>query len=150
MTIITNTFTRHDAIGVREDLADVIYNISPTETPFQTNAGRGKAAQTLHEWQNDALATASSSNQQIEGDDIASYDAVTATVRLGNYTEIARKTVVISDTQEVVDKAGRKSEIASLTPNLPRFSITLFCTSGSRSSDFSSGYARLPISLETP
>jgi hypothetical protein len=112
MAIVTNTFTRFDAIGVKEELSDAIYNISPTQTPFMQNAGVGKVANTLFEWQTDALASASSSNQQIEGDDVTSFDAVTPTVRLGNYTEIGRKTVVISETEEVVDKAGRKSEMS--------------------------------------
>lgn len=112
MSSITNTFTRFDAIGVREELSDAIYNISPTETPFMQNAGVGKVSNTLFEWQTDALASAVSSNQQIEGDDITSFDAVTPTVRLGNYAEIGRKTVIISATEQVVDKAGRKDELS--------------------------------------
>src|SRR3990167_8802506 len=112
MTIATNTFTRFDAIGVREQLSNVIYNVAPWETPFLTNAGVGKARNTLFEWQTDTLATAVSSNQQLEGDDLTSYTAVVPTVRLGNYTEIARKDVVISDTQEAVESAGRASEVA--------------------------------------
>jgi hypothetical protein len=36
---------------------------------------------------------------------------VVPTVRLGNYTQISRKTVIVSMTEEAVDKAGRKSEI---------------------------------------
>lgn len=112
MAIITNTFQQFQAIGVREELSDIIYNISPTETPLLQNAGRGKVNNTFFEWQTDALATAVSTNQQIEGDDITSYDAVTPTVRLGNYCQISRKTVIISETEEVVDKAGRKSEIS--------------------------------------
>lgn len=112
MAIVTNTFTRFDAIGVREELSDAIYNISPTQTPFLQNAAVGKVSNTLFEWQTDALASAVTSNQQIEGDDVTSFDAVTPTVRLGNYTEIGRKTVIISETEEVVDKAGRKSEMS--------------------------------------
>jgi hypothetical protein len=107
-----NTFQQFQAIGVREELSDIIYNISPTETPFLMNAGRGKVSNTFFEWQTDALATAITTNQQIEGDDITSYDAVTPTVRLGNYCQISRKTVIISETEEVVDKAGRKSEMS--------------------------------------
>ena len=110
MAIITNTFQTFQAIGIREDLSDIIANISPTETPFITNAGKGKASNTFFEWQTDALATASTTNQQIEGDDITSYDAVTPTVRLGNYTQISRKTLIISETEQVVDKAGRANE----------------------------------------
>lgn len=112
MSAVLNTFTRFDEIGVREELSDAIYNISPTETPFLTNAGRGKVGNTLFEWQTDALATAVTTNQQIEGDDITSYDAVTPTVRLGNYCQISRKTAIISETAEVVDKAGRDSEVS--------------------------------------
>lgn len=112
MASVLNTFTRFDAIGVREDLSNIIYNIAPTETPFITNAGVGKASNTLFEWQTDTLASAVTTNQQIEGDDITSYDAVTPTVRLGNYTQISRKTVIISKTEQSVDKAGRKDEMA--------------------------------------
>src|SRR6478609_6341799 len=114
MTILSNTFTRFDAIGVREDLSDIIYNIDPTETPFMQNCKRGSADQTFYEWQTDSLAAAVTTNHQIEGDDLGTtgYDAVTATVRLGNYTQISRKTLVISNTEEIVNKAGRKSEIA--------------------------------------
>lgn len=112
MTIATNTFTTFSAKGIREDLADIIYNISPTETPLITMAGRGKASNTFFEWQTDALAAASTTNQQLEGDDITSYDAVTATVRLGNYCQISRKTAVVSETQDAVDLAGRKSELS--------------------------------------
>lgn len=112
MSIAVGTFTTFDAIGIREDLSDIIYNIDPTETPVLSNAGRGKIANTFFEWQTDALAAAVSTNQQIQGDDITSYDSVTPTTRLGNYAEIARKTVVIADTEEVVNKAGRKSELA--------------------------------------
>ena len=111
MAIITNTFTRFDAIGVREQLSNIIYNVAPTETPFLSNAKVGKAKNTLFEWQTDTLAAAVSSNQQLEGDDVTSFTAVVATVRLGNYVEIARKDAIISETQEAVDSAGRSSEM---------------------------------------
>jgi len=112
MSAIANTFQTYDAKGIREDLSDIIYNISPTETPFMANAGRGKASNTLFEWQTDSLANTNTSNAQLEGDDVSSFDAVSPTVRLGNYTQISRKTVVIAGTEEVVNKAGRKSELA--------------------------------------
>jgi hypothetical protein len=66
---------------------------------------------TLYEWQTDALQAAAT-NAQLEGDDIGTYDPVTATVRMQNYCQISRKTVVLSATEEVVNKAGRKSELA--------------------------------------
>lgn len=110
MTVPTATFQTLQATGNREDLEDVIYNISPTETPFMSNVSKMKATATYHEWQTDALASAAA-NQAIQGDD-ASNASVTPTVRLGNFTQILQKTFGISGTQDAVNKAGRKSEIA--------------------------------------
>jgi hypothetical protein len=107
----TNTFDTYDAIGIREDLQDVIYSISPTETPFMSSAAREQVKNTFHEWQTDALSAAVTNNAVIEGDD-ATLDAASATSRIGNYTQIMDKTVVITGTQESVDKAGRASELA--------------------------------------
>jgi len=107
----TNTFDTYDSIGEREDLSDVIYNIAPTDTPFLSSAAKTKATAVLHEWQTDTLTAASSSNAVIEGDE-ATLDAITATVRLSNSCQIMDKTIVITGTQEAVDKAGRASEIA--------------------------------------
>ena len=102
-----------NAIGIREDLTDVIYNIAPTETPFMSNIGRTKCTATTHEWQTDTLATAAV-NQQLEGEDYdsAGLEASVPTVRPTNYTTISAKTLIISGTHESVLKAGRKSEIA--------------------------------------
>ena len=101
------------AIGNREDLTDVIYNIAPTETPFMSNIGRTKCTATYHEWQTDSLATAAL-NQNLEGDDYdsAGLDASVVTTRVTNYTTISAKTLIISGSHESTLKAGRKSEIA--------------------------------------
>ena len=107
----TNTFDTYDSIGEREDLSDVIYNISPTDTPFLSSAAKTKATAVLHEWQTDSLAAAVTNNQVIEGDE-ATLDAISATTRLSNSCQIMDKTIVITGTQEAVDKAGRASEIA--------------------------------------
>jgi len=107
----TNTFDTYDSVGEREDLSDVIYSISPTDTPFISSAAKTQATAVLHEWQTDSLASASTSNAVIEGDE-ATLDAVTATSRLSNSSQIMDKTVVITGTQESVDKAGRASELA--------------------------------------
>lgn len=112
MSAVTNTYTRFDAKGVREDLSNVIYQISPEETPFMSNVGRENVKNTYFEWQTDALAAAVTTNAQIEGDDITSFSAATPTVRVGNYTQISRKDVIISGTLESVDKAGRRSELS--------------------------------------
>jgi hypothetical protein len=107
----TNTFDTYDSVGEREDLSDVIYSISPTDTPFLSSAAKTKATAVLHEWQTDSLAAAATNNAVIEGDE-ATLDASTATTRLSNSTQIMDKTVVITGTQESVDKAGRASELA--------------------------------------
>ena len=107
----TNTFDTYDSVGEREDLSDVIYSISPTDTPFISSAAKTKATAVLHEWQTDALAAAATNNAVIEGDE-ATLDAVTATSRLSKSSQIMDKTVVITGTQEAVDKAGRASELA--------------------------------------
>jgi hypothetical protein len=110
MAQVANTFSTYDSVGQREDLSDIIYNISPEETPFMSNIGKTKIKAKKHEWQTDALAAASN-DAQIEGDEFA-FDAASPTVRVGNFAQISRRTVVVSGTQEAVDTAGRKSEVA--------------------------------------
>jgi len=111
MAIVTNTFTTFDAKGIREDLSNIITNIAPEDVPYQSNIGRESISNSLFEWQTDTLAAAAA-NKQIEGDDVSSFDAVVATVRLQNYAQISRKTIILSATEEVVNKAGRRSELA--------------------------------------
>jgi hypothetical protein len=111
MSLPTNAFATYEAIGNREDLADVIYRVDPTETPFLSGVEKAKATAVNHEWQVQNLATASSSNAQLEGDD-ASADATTATVRLGNIAQISRKVPQVTGTQQAVDHAGRGNEMA--------------------------------------
>ena len=107
----TNTFDTYDGVNsIREDLADVIFNISPTETPFMSNASKGTATNTLHEWQTDSLADVAV-NAQIEGDDYAG-EARGATSRLNNYTQISAKSVTISGTDDAVDNAGMSTQMA--------------------------------------
>ena len=110
MAIATNTFTTYDAKGIREDLSNVIANISPEETPLVSNVGKGTISNTVYDWQTDSLSAAQA-NAQVEGNE-QSYGAVTATTRLQNYAQISSKNVVISGTQEKVNSAGRRSELA--------------------------------------
>jgi hypothetical protein len=109
----TNTFDSYDANGIRESLEDIIYDVSPEETPFYSACKKVKATNTLHEWQTDSLRS-SAANAHIEGDDTTA-EARTATSRLGNYTQIFKNAVVIPDTDEGLDKAGRAKEMAYQT-----------------------------------
>jgi hypothetical protein len=105
------TYQSYQSIGNREDLTDVIYNISPTDTPFMTSVGKTKATAVYHEWQTDRLDAVNTSNAVVEG--AAASDAtLTPSVRVGNRTQISQKTIKISGTLETINKAGRKSEKA--------------------------------------
>ena len=106
----SNTFDSYDAVGIREDLSDIIYDVSPEETPFYTKCKKVKASNSLHEWQTDALRAAAA-NAHVEGDEITA-NARTATSRLGNYTQIFVDAVSVPDTDSGLKKAGRASEIA--------------------------------------
>ena len=110
MAQVANTFDSYDAVGIREDLQDVIYDVSPEETPFYTACAKAKAKNTYHEWQTDALR-ASAANAHIEGDETA-FEQRSATTRLGNYTQIFKNAVIIPDTDMGLDKAGRAKEMA--------------------------------------
>lgn len=114
MTAPTNVITGATPnVGVREDLEDTISRVAPEETPFTSNIGSsGKATNTYHEWQTESLATPSATNAQLEGDDVATLDAPNLTTRIGNTCQILRKTGGVSRTQEIVNKAGRASELA--------------------------------------
>jgi hypothetical protein len=105
-----NTFDSYDQVGIREDLQDVIYDISPEETPFYTACAKMSAKNTFHEWQTDALRDAAD-NFHIEGGDTTAENR-SATVRLGNYTQIFKNAVAITGTDGGLDKAGRAGEMA--------------------------------------
>jgi len=111
MAILADTFATTDAAGNREDLADIIYDISPEDTPFMSNGGRGKAEAVKFEWQTDELDAPDGANAQDEGNE-AVLEAITPTVRLDNYVQISTKVFSVTRTQEMVKKAGRRSEAA--------------------------------------
>lgn len=106
----TNTFDRYDAVGIREDLSDVITNVAPYETPFYSALPKRSASNSYHEWQTDTLRS-SAANAHIDGDDTTS-TAVTPTVRLGNYTQIFKDGFTIADGLDSETRAGRAKEAA--------------------------------------
>ncbi|HIO02144.1 MAG TPA: head protein [Alphaproteobacteria bacterium] len=105
-----DVFSSYDAVGNREDLSDVIYDISPTATPFLSSIAKVTATATNHEWQTDSLAAAVATNAVIEGDE-ATTDAATPTARRGNYTQILDKVPRVTGTQRANDSAGRGDEM---------------------------------------
>jgi hypothetical protein len=110
MAQLAGTTDTYDMKGLREDLQNTIFMLTPEDTPFLSNIGRDKASATKHEWQTDTLAAPDTSNAQIEGDEYVYADRA-PTVRVGNFTQISRKPVLVAGTLEAVDKAGRASEI---------------------------------------
>jgi len=107
----TGVYVTYSSVGLREDLENVIYDMSPTDTPFMSMGGRMDAIAVNHEWQTDALAAASGANFNEEGATLTAAKP-TATTRLGNICQIALKTTLVSGTLDAVSKAGRKEELA--------------------------------------
>lgn len=103
-------YQTYTTIGIREDLADIIYSISPTETPFMSGVAKTKATNTLHQWQTDTLA-AVATNAAVEGADI-SYGTMAPTVLENNHTQISTKGIQVTATNEAVTSAGRNNEMA--------------------------------------
>ena len=140
------TFTAHSAIGMREDLIDVIYDISPTETPIMSTLDRTKATAVFHEWQTDSLSAATVANAAVEGADGVSA-TISPTTRLGNYTQIVQKVVQTSGTLEAVNKAGRRSErayqLAKASSELKRDMETIITANQGRDAGSSSSARKL-------
>jgi len=109
MAVPSNTIQTMSRVGNREDLSDIISNISPTETPFLTAIGRQNASAVYTEWQTDALVSANPQNKAVMGDDLSNENRP-ATTRLGDYTQIFTKVVGTSTTQQAVRSAGRANE----------------------------------------
>ena len=105
----TNTFATNDMAGIREDLSDVIYMISPSETPFFNLVQHPEATAATHEWQTDSLAAAAN-NAVIEGDDVTA-DASTPTTRLTNITQLSDKSARVTSRGRSVNTAGRSDEL---------------------------------------
>lgn len=105
------TFDTYGQVGIREDLENVIFNVTPEDTPFQSMIGSQRVRNTFHEWQTDALAAATTNNAQVEGFEYT-YTDPTATTRVGNYAQIMSKTSQVSKTADAVNTAGRARESA--------------------------------------
>ncbi len=108
MAIPSGTFSAHTAVGQREDLEDIIYDISPTDTPFISNADRESADAVTYEWQTDSLAAAAS-NAQVEGND-AVINTATPTTRMKNICQLSWKVPSVTGTVRAVSTAGRRDE----------------------------------------
>lgn len=145
------TFATYQQVGVREDLTDMIYRISPTETPFFNAAAREKAQNTKHEWQIDRIASAVTSNQAVEGNNPTN-TTVNPTTRVFNYCEIAQYAFQISGTAQAVNTAGRANEMAF---QLVKYGLQMkrdmeaACSGANGFNAGATGTARVSASLES-
>lgn len=104
------TYNTYDAVGIKEDISDIITNISPTDTPFMSSIGSDKVHNTLFQWQEDALA-AVAANAQVEGADAVAATLTPTTMR-NNYTQILEKVIQVSGTNDAISAYGRAKESA--------------------------------------
>lgn len=103
--------TTYDVVGAKEDISDIITNLSPTQTPGQTMIGSEKITNRLFQWQEDSLLAATQNNAQVEGFD-ATFAAHAPTVMRDNVTQIMTKTVQVAATTDAVSRYGRDKETA--------------------------------------
>lgn len=104
-------YQTQQAVGLREELSDIISRIDPDETPVYSNSKKGTAESIRPEWQVQELVAASTTNQQRQGF-TPSYATPTPTTRIGNYLQISSKDAQVAGTLDAVNKAGRAKETA--------------------------------------
>jgi hypothetical protein len=110
MPTVANTLKTYDMVGKKLDFEDIIYDITPTQTPFISSIGTSTAEATLHQWMQGSLA-AVGSNALVEGADAGAASTQTEVVKTAN-TQIFGKVVQVSGTAEAVGTYGRTSDLA--------------------------------------
>jgi hypothetical protein len=111
MPKVTNAFTTYNAVGNREDLSSVIYNIDPYDTPVMSAIRRRNVKNRLFDWQTEFLPNVNPNNAQLEGFALAP-SAAQPTIRQNNVTQISERDATISGSQEESDAAGKGSEMS--------------------------------------
>jgi len=107
---VNSTFSTYDDNSKREVLSDMIDNITPAETPFYSLIGDEKVTGVNPTWQTESLGTPDADNAHVEGE-IYTFETISPTARVSNPTQIFHKNFIVSGTDEVVDKAGKKSTV---------------------------------------
>jgi hypothetical protein len=94
------------AKNIREDLGNVIFNVTPFQTPFTSGIAQTKATADTHEWLTDTLAVAVDNNAVVEAGKPIDPIAASPRTRKGNFIQIADKTAVVTNKAEFMDRAG--------------------------------------------
>ena len=110
MAKVTNAFDTYSATADREDLSNIIYNISPMQTPFMSSIGKKSIKNVVFDWQTEVLPTPVSTGQ-LEGFEL-SRAASTATARVSNVAMISSRDATVTGSQDASDPAGKRSEMA--------------------------------------
>jgi len=110
MAKVTNAFDTYSATADREDLSNIIYNISPMQTPFMSSIGKRNINNVVFDWQTESLPTPSSAGH-LEGFEL-SRSAATATTRVSNVAMISKRDATVTGSQDASDPAGKRSEMA--------------------------------------
>ena len=110
MAKVTNAFDTYSATADREDLSNIIYNISPMQTPFMSSIGKRNIKNVVFDWQTEVLPTPSSAGQ-LEGFEL-SRSTSTATTRVSNVAMISKRDATVTGSQDASDPAGKRSEMA--------------------------------------
>lgn len=111
MAKVTNAFDTYTAKGNREDLSNIIYNISPTDTPIMSSIGRRNVSNVTFDWQTEALPSVDTANAFEEGFEL-SRSAATATVRVSNLCQISKRDATVTGSQQAANAAGKADEMA--------------------------------------
>lgn len=145
MAKITNAFTTYSAQGNREDLSNTIYNISPSDTPFMTLAGKRNVSNRTFDWQTESLAAVDAGNAREDGFQLVPSAAV-PTVRKTNVTQISSRDATVSGSQQASNAAGKKNEMshhmALAARALKRDMETILCGNQARVDGNDAGVAR--------
>lgn len=112
MATISGVAKTYDLVGKQEDVEDIIYDISPTDTPFLSSIGTSKAKATTHQWQQDKLASPAA-NKAVEGAAAGAAVASDTTLKSAN-TQIFKGVVEVSGTARAIGLYGRADELARL------------------------------------
>jgi len=115
MALLTNASTSYDikTSGTEEDVIDIkeiVYNISPTETPFVNSVGTRNVSNTVFEWITEELS-ATSTTTDLEGDAISAA-AASLTTRNSNVCQIMSRAVAVTGTQSAIKLYGKTSQMA--------------------------------------
>lgn len=102
---MTTHLKSFDLVGKKEDVADYISMITPSDTPFLSSIKTEKVHNTLYQWQEDQLR-AVAKNAKEEGADAVDSTRDQPTMRQ-NGTQILEETFKVSGTSDAVKTYGR-------------------------------------------